>query len=117
MRKKFIVWAVVAALVLGAMAACQKATPTPTEAPEEKPPATEAAPEPTKAPEPTPTPQPRTGAWVDEVTFITETDDVAGYEQVKGGLVDVYAFTIGNPDIYKEAKANPDVKVLEFFGV
>ncbi len=117
MRKKFIVWAVVAALVLGALAACEKATPTPTEAPEEKPPATEAAPEPTKAPEPTPTPQPRTGAWVDEVTFITETDDVAGYEQVKGGLVDVYAFTIGNPDIYKEAKANPDVKVLEFFGV
>ncbi len=91
----------------------EKPMPTPTPKPEER---EEPTPTPTPIP-PTPTPIPRTGAWVDEVTFIVETDDVAGYERVKGGLVDVYAFTIGNADIYREATANPDVKVLEFFGV
>ncbi len=116
MRNKFVVWAMLVALVFGGLlAACEKATPTPTEAPTQPPAATEAPAKPTEAP--TPTPMPRMGAWVDEVTFITETDDVSGYEQVKGGLVDVYAFTIGNPDVYKDAKANPDVKVVEFFGV
>ncbi len=118
MRKTAAFWAVVVALlVAGIVAACQPATPSPTPTEPPRPTPTEAKPQATPTPAPTPTPVPRMGAWVDEVTFIVESDDVAGYEQVKGGLVDVYAFTIGNPDIYRDATANPDIKVLEFFGV
>ncbi len=100
---------VVASMVL---AACQP-TPTPTEAP-----ATEEAPPPTEEVQPTEeAPPPHTGAWVDEVTFIAETDSQAAVRRLQEGLIDVYAFTIGDAELYKAAKEDPNVNVVEFFGV
>ncbi len=118
-RKFWLVLALVAMLAL-ALAACGGQA---TEAPATEAPATEEA-QPTEAPQateeaqPTEEPMPaHTGAWVDEVTFITETDSQAAVKRLQEGLIDVYAFTIGNPELYKAAKEDPNVKVVEFFGV
>ncbi len=122
-RKLWLVFALVALLAL-AVAACGGGTQEApaTEAPATEAPATEAAA--TEAPQPTEEAQPtaeatpaHTGAWVDEVTFITEADSQAAVKRLQEGLIDVYAFTIGNPDLYKAAKEDPNVKVVEFFGV
>ena len=121
-RKLWLVFALVAMLAL-ALAACGQEQAPATEAPATEAPMTEEA-KPTEAPQPTeeakPTEEPKpahTGAWVDEVTFITETDSQAAVTRLQEGLIDVYAFTIGNPDLYKTAKEDPNIKVVEFFGV
>ncbi|RME91523.1 MAG: hypothetical protein D6770_00215, partial [Anaerolineae bacterium] len=103
---------VVASMVL---AAC-KPTPTPTEAP----PAEETAPPevaPTEAPTEAPAAPSHTGAWVDDVTFIAETDSQAAVRRVQEGLVDVYAFTNDDAELYQSVKEDPNTKVVEFFGV
>ncbi len=125
LRKSGWFWLVLAVLAL-VLAACQP-TPTPTEAPTEAP-TKAAAPTkaPTKAPEPTeepteaPTPTPTPfvlEAAEDEVVFGVEGDPQAAIKRLQAGEVDVYAFTVSNPEIYKTVQEDPNIKPLEFFGV
>lgn len=122
MRRKAVYLVVVLALLAAMVVACRPTpTPTPTEAPEvtqpvEMPTATP-TPKPSPTPAPTPTPTPIPVQVPEKVVFSVEGDPQAAVKRLQAGEVDVYAFTVGDPEIYKTVKEDPNLKALEFFGV
>ena len=122
-------------IVAMALAACGgKATPTPqpeptkaeaqpteapaqpTEAPTEAPPTpTPEPPTPTPIP-PTPTPIARNGAWVDSLVFTVQEDADVAVSQLESQDIDIYAYTVSDPELFKKVKDNPDLTYAESFG-
>jgi len=50
-----------------------------------------------------------TGAWVDEVIFSTETEQIKAVERMLAGEADLFAYAIDNPEAVKLIEENPDV--------
>ncbi|MFH2102410.1 MAG: ABC transporter substrate-binding protein [Chloroflexota bacterium] len=98
---------IIASMVL---AACQPATETPpatTEATEA--PATEVVP--TEAPRTT-----RYGPWVDQVVFIGIDQAEAAVTQLQAGEIDVYAYSVNDPNLFETVKADPNLDYTVAFG-
>ncbi len=132
-KRVFIVAGLLLILVL-ALSACggKKAEPTQAPAPTEAPaqpteaPAqpTEAPPEPTATPvpptptpvPPTPTPVARNGAWVDSLVFTVQEDADVAVAQLESKDIDIYAYTVSDPELYKKVKDNKDLNYAESFG-
>ncbi|MFQ5857476.1 MAG: ABC transporter substrate-binding protein [Anaerolineae bacterium] len=103
----FSAMALALALVL---TACQPA-PTPT------PPPPSPTPEPTPQPPPPPAVvKPRTGAWVDEVVVVEEPSADAAVTRLGVGEIDVYAFGVTDPEIFREVEDSPDLNYAQSFG-
>ena len=131
-KRLFIIAGMLLILVL-ALGACggQKAEPTqapaPTEAPAQP---TEAPAQPTEAPKPTdtpvpptatpvpptPTPVPRTGAWADSLVFTVQEDADVAVAQLESKDIDIYAYTVSDPELYKKVKDNDELSYAESFG-
>jgi len=130
-------WIVLSLLLIAALAltACSKqeapapqpeptkAQAQPTEAPTEVPPTpTPEAPTPTPVPPtptpipPTPTPVARNGAWVDSLVFTVQEDADVAVAQLESKDIDIYAYTVSDPELYKKVKDNPDLTYAESFG-
>ena len=91
-------------------------TQAPTEAPTEAPPTpTPVPPTPTPIP-PTPTPIARNGAWVDSLVFTVQEDADVAVSQLESQDIDVYAYTVSDPELFKKVKDNPDLTYAESFG-
>ncbi|NOX64094.1 MAG: ABC transporter substrate-binding protein [Chloroflexi bacterium] len=133
MSKRILMIAGLLMIVALTLAACGGAEPTPTPAPPEP---TEAPAEATPTPEPptpepptptpvpptptpippTPTPVPRTGAWVDSLVFTVQEDADLAVSQLEGGDIDIYAYTVSDPELFKKVKENADLAYAESFG-
>ncbi len=88
----------------------------PTEAPTEAPPTpTPVPPTPTPVP-PTPTPVARNGAWVDSLVFTVQEDADVAVSQLESKDIDIYAYTVSDPELFKKVKDNPDLTYAESFG-
>lgn len=115
------------AMVLGACtpaatpapAATQPAAPAATEAPA-APEATQApaAPEATEAPT-APVEQPvsdRTGGWLDSVVFSAIPDAGPAVEQLKAGVVDMYAVSADDPAAFEDVRSDPNLTYATIYG-
>lgn len=49
----------------------------------------------------------RTGAWVDEVVFVEETDQNKAIARIEAGEIDIYTLGIAQQDLYKKIQASP----------
>jgi len=134
MNKRLLLVAGLLLVLVLALAACggQKAEPTqapaqpteapteapaqPTEAPTEAPPTnTPVPPTPTPIP-PTPTPIARNGAWADSLVFTVQEDADVAVSQLESKDIDIYAYTVSDPELYKKVKDNKDLTYAESFG-
>jgi peptide/nickel transport system substrate-binding protein len=52
----------------------------------------------------TPVPVTRTGAWVDRIIFTEQNSAEAAVTQLKAGDMDVYAYTVADPNVFKTVK-------------
>jgi peptide/nickel transport system substrate-binding protein len=134
MKKRLLITIGLLLILVLALGACggKKAEPTqapaqpteapteapaqPTEAPTEAPPtATPVPPTPTPIP-PTPTPIARNGAWVDSLVFTVQEDADVAVSQLESKDIDIYAYTVSDPELYKKVKDNKDLTYAESFG-
>ncbi|HEY64529.1 MAG TPA: ABC transporter substrate-binding protein [Caldilineae bacterium] len=112
-----------------ALTACAREKPTPTPAPtpevtkaEVQPTPTPVPPTPTPVPPtptpvpPTPTPEARTGAWVDQLVFTVQEQADVAVSQLKSKDIDVYAYSVSDPQLFKKVKDDPDLKYAEAYG-
>ena len=58
----------------------------------------------------------RRGPWVDEIIVIEEPSDAAAISRLEVKDIDVYAYTVSNPDIFERVLANPDLDYQISFG-
>jgi hypothetical protein len=65
---------------------------------------------------PTPVPSTRTGAWVDQVVFTSVDDANAAVAQIQAGELDIYAYTVDDPELYKTVQADPNLTWTNAFG-
>ncbi len=72
----------------------------------------------TTAPQPTATPVPSTrkGAWVDQLVFSEQNDASAAVKQIQAGDIDIYAYTVADPAIFSEVKADPKLSYSQSVG-
>ncbi len=131
-KRMWIALSVLLIVALALVACGGKETPTPqpeptkaevqpTEAPAQP---TEAPPEPTPTPvpptptpiPPTPTPVARNGAWVDSLVFTVQEDADVAVAQLESKDIDVYAYTVSDPELFKKVKDNPELTYAESFG-
>ena len=64
----------------------------------------------------TPAPIERNGAWLDRIIVIEEPSSEAGVSRLESGDIDVYSYTISDPDLFATVKANPDLAYSEASG-
>ncbi|MFO8033846.1 MAG: ABC transporter substrate-binding protein [Candidatus Bipolaricaulota bacterium] len=57
-----------------------------------------------------------TGAWVDEVIIVEEPSSGAAVRQLEVGDLDVFAFSISDPDLYDRALEHPELRTFTSFG-
>ncbi len=55
---------------------------------------------------PTPVPSDRTGAWVDQVVFTSIDDANAAVSQLQAGVLDAYAYSVGDAELFKTVQAD-----------
>jgi len=65
---------------------------------------------------PTPPPTTRTGAWVDQVVFTSVDDANAAVSQIQAGELDIYAYTVDDPELYKTVQGDPNLTFTNAFG-
>ncbi len=58
----------------------------------------------------------RTGAWVDEVIIVEEPSSGAAVRQLEVGDLDVFAFSISDPELFDRAVAHPEIRIFTSFG-
>ncbi len=61
-------------------------------------------------------PSARTGAWVDSLVFTVQEDADLAVAQLEGGDIDIYAYSVSDPELFKKVKENPDLNYAEAFG-
>jgi peptide/nickel transport system substrate-binding protein len=129
MNRKSKIWLAATTLIILSMVlgACAPATPEPvqpgvteveviiTEIVEGTPVVITATPPPPEEPTPVP-PTDRTGAWLDTVIFIEEPSADAAITRLEVGDIDVYAFTVANPEVAARVAASPALKGWASFG-
>ncbi len=138
MNKRLLMIIGLLLILVLALGACGGKKAEPTEAPAqptEAPAATEAPAQPTEAPAPTeaptmapteaPAPEPteapaetvrRKGAWVDSLVFTVQEDADVAVSQLESKDIDIYAYTVSDPELFKKVKDNPDLTYAESFG-
>lgn len=65
---------------------------------------------------PTPVPSTRTGAWVDQVVFTSVDDANAAVSQIQAGELDIYAYTVDDPELFKTVQGDPNLAYTNAFG-
>jgi peptide/nickel transport system substrate-binding protein len=129
MNRKSKIWLAATTLIILSMVlgACAPATPEPvqpgvteveviiTEIVEGTPVVITVTPPPPEEPTPLP-PTDRTGAWLDTVIFIEEPSADAAITRLEVGDIDVYAFTVANPEVAARVAASPALKGWASFG-
>lgn len=65
---------------------------------------------------PTPVPSDRTGAWVDQVVFTSIDDANAAVSQLQAGVLDIYAYTVNDPELLKTVQGDPNLAQVQSFG-
>jgi peptide/nickel transport system substrate-binding protein len=58
----------------------------------------------------------RDGAWVDQVILIAEPDNAKAVTRLESAEIDVYAYTIGNRDLFARVRDNPDLSYALSYG-
>jgi peptide/nickel transport system substrate-binding protein len=66
----------------------------------------------------TPTPQPTTrkGGWLDQVVFTEQNDAAAAVKQLQAGEIDVYAYSVSDPELLKTVQEDPGLAYTNAFG-
>jgi len=57
-----------------------------------------------------------TGAWVDEVVAVEEPSADAAVTRMESGDIDVYAFTVSNPEVLAKVEESPNLDYAQSFG-
>jgi len=65
---------------------------------------------------PTPVPIERTGAWVDTVVVVEEPNAPAAITRLQSGELDLYAYAIADPELFKRVKGSPDLAYAMSYG-
>jgi peptide/nickel transport system substrate-binding protein len=65
---------------------------------------------------PTPSPVTRKGTWVDKVVLTSIDSAEAAVKQLQAGDIDVYAYSVSNPSIFDEVKADPNLAYTQAVG-
>jgi len=65
---------------------------------------------------PTPAPSTRTGAWVDQLVFTEQNDAQAAVKQLQADDIDVYAYTVADPQIFETVTADPNLSYTSSVG-
>jgi peptide/nickel transport system substrate-binding protein len=63
-----------------------------------------------------PEPVDRTGAWLDTIVVVEEPSADAAVSRLEVGDIDVYAFTVGNPEVAARVAASPGLDFARSFG-
>lgn len=58
----------------------------------------------------------RTGAWLDEVVFVEETDQNKAVARIESGEFDIYTLGISQADLFKKIKASPKLAYEVSYG-
>jgi len=66
----------------------------------------------------TPTPQPttRNGGWLDQIVFTSIDSADSAVKQLQAGELDVYAYTVNSPEIFKTVSEDPGLKYTNSYG-
>lgn len=64
----------------------------------------------------TPEPVDRSGAWVDSVVVVEEPSADAAVNRLEVGDIDVYAYTVSNPEVAKKVADSPNLAFSRSFG-
>ncbi len=99
----------IASMVLSACGAPATEAPKPTE------PAAPAATEVPPTPEPTPVPV-RNGAWLDQIVFTSIDQADQAVAQVQSGDIDVYAYSVADPAVFKTVAADANLTYSNSLG-
>ncbi|HID34127.1 MAG TPA: ABC transporter substrate-binding protein, partial [Anaerolineae bacterium] len=59
----------------------------------------------------------RNGAWVDSLVFTVQEDSNLAVAQLESGDIDIYAFTVGEAELFKKVKENPNLRYAQSMGV
>jgi len=72
----------------------------------------------TAAPQPTaaPTASARKGGWVDQLVFTEQNEASAAIKQIQADDIDVYAYTVNDPEIFNTVKSDPNLSYTTSFG-
>lgn len=65
---------------------------------------------------PTKEPVTRQGAWVDTVIMVEEPNTAAGITRLESGELDIYAYAISDPELFKRVRENPDLAYVMSYG-
>ncbi|MBN2148609.1 MAG: hypothetical protein JW726_14575 [Anaerolineales bacterium] len=65
---------------------------------------------------PTPIPTTRTGAWVDQVVFVEQNDAAAAVQQLLAGEIDIYAYGVGDPELFRTVQEETALSYSNSFG-
>jgi len=66
--------------------------------------------------EPTAEPVTRRGAWVDTVILVEEPNTAAGVTRLESGELDLYAYTISDPELYQRVQDSEDLNYVMSYG-
>ena len=72
----------------------------------------------TAVPQPTATtaPSARKGGWLDQIVFTEQNDASAAVKQLQAGDIDVYAYSVSDPALFEEVKADSNLAYTSAFG-
>jgi peptide/nickel transport system substrate-binding protein len=65
---------------------------------------------------PTPIPTTRKGAWVDSVIFTSQDSAAAAVTQLLAGELDIYAYSVSDPNLFNQVKESPDLAYSQAYG-
>jgi len=57
-----------------------------------------------------------TGAWVDGVVIVEEPSADAAVARLESGDIDIYAYTVSNPEVLAKVEASPNLQYANSFG-
>ncbi len=64
----------------------------------------------------TPEPSKRTGAWVDMLVFTEQNSAQAAVKQLQADDIDIYAYTVGDAEVFKTVKGDSNLSYTNAFG-
>ena len=64
----------------------------------------------------TPEPSKRTGAWVDMLVFTEQNSAQAAVKQLQAGDVDIYAYSVGDTEVFSTVKGDSNLSYTNAFG-
>jgi len=123
-RTRFAFWVAWGWLALGALLGCQRAGTTdrptlpsaPATEPELASPTPLEHPSPTPSPSPTPLAQRCPGVGAEQVIFLAEPNAEAALQQLRAKRYHVYAYSLADPEIYRQVSEDEQLKLVTFYG-